>query len=445
MKLANVNPIESFEQDFSAWAKNRLDENVYGECSQLLQQAVVRGLPTKKNEDWKYNNLKGLTQKPWRAVVEPAKVSVQKTMAFQDIQLSPEAVSHLVFVDGFLVDHLSQIATELMIESLPLKGEFSTGIIPKQSGVNETDEDLFGLLNRATTQNANLIKFTGKKPHYVFLTHILTSGEAADIMRVVSSQHRFEVAQGSELTIVEHFISDFISDDKSALNNYRLHAHVGENASLYYYRLQDLTEEVYQFANISVELERSARLNLVDIALGGIQSRSNVVVQASGEGTSSSLKGLFLSKGEQVVDNHTSIRHLKPNGESHQLYKGILSGKGRGIFNGKIYIAQDAQKVNSSQLNKNLLLSDKAEVDTKPELEIYADDVKATHGAAIGQLDAEQIFYLQSRAIAKEQAVKMVATGYAQEVTGFIKQQEIRETFENVIASHLEQHFLNQI
>ena len=168
------------------------------------------------------------------------------------------------------------------------------------------------------------------------------------------------------------------------------------------------------------------------IALGGELVRNDVNVTLS-QGSEATLNGLYIVNGSQHIDNHTSIDHAEPHGTSHELYKGILDGKSSAVFNGRILVRKDAQKTDSKQTNKNLVLSDEAVIDTKPELQIFADDVRCTHGATIGQLDAESLFYLQSRGIGKSDARSLLTYAFAQDIVDRIKLPLLRESLERII------------
>ena len=179
-------------------------------------------------------------------------------------------------------------------------------------------------------------------------------------------------------------------------------------------------------------LGRSANFTSTSISLGAALARHDVTATLS-EGTEATLNGLYVAGGSQHVDNHTTIDHAKPHGSSRELYKGILDGKAHAVFNGRILVRQDAQKTDSKQTNKNLVLSDDATIDTKPELQIFADDVRCTHGATIGQLDAESLFYLQSRGIGRSDARRLLTYAFAQDVVDRIKVRSLRDSLERIL------------
>jgi Fe-S cluster assembly protein SufD len=190
---------------------------------------------------------------------------------------------------------------------------------------------------------------------------------------------------------------------------------------------------------LAAQLGRSANFSTHSISLGGALVRNDVNVVLS-EGADATVNGLYIANGTQHIDNHTSIDHAKPHGTSHELYKGILDDQAAAVFNGRIIVRKDAQKTDSKQTNKNLVLSDDAVIDTKPELQIHADDVRCTHGATIGQLDAESLFYLQSRGIGKEQARSLLTYAFAQDIVDRIKIPALRDQLEKILFEKFHEH-----
>jgi Fe-S cluster assembly protein SufD len=206
----------------------------------------------------------------------------------------------------------------------------------------------------------------------------------------------------------------------------------GDRAVVDHYKVQREDAEAFHVATLQAQLGRNANFTTHSISLGGALVRNDVNVVLS-EGTEATLNGLYLVNGEQHVDNHTVIDHAKPHGTSHELYKGILDDRSGAVFNGRIIVRKDAQKTDSKQTNKNLVLSDNAVINTKPELQILADDVRCTHGATIGQLDAEAMFYLQSRGIGKPQARSLLTFAFAQDVISRIQVADLREQLEKFL------------
>jgi Fe-S cluster assembly protein SufD len=206
----------------------------------------------------------------------------------------------------------------------------------------------------------------------------------------------------------------------------------GSGSVVDHYKVQLESSSAFHIGVMFASLGRSANFSATCISLGGALVRNEVSATLA-EGTDATLNGLYLVNGTQHVDNHTSIDHAQPHGTSHELYKGILDGKASAVFNGRIIVRKDAQKTDSKQTNKNLVLSDEAVIDTKPELQIFADDVRCTHGATIGQLDAESLFYLQSRGIGKQDARSLLTYAFAQDIIDRIKVQSLKDSLERVL------------
>jgi len=236
------------------------------------------------------------------------------------------------------------------------------------------------------------------------------------------------VAPGAQCTIVEtykgvgHYFTNAVTEIVA-----------GDGAVIDHYKIQRESPEAFHVATMQVALGRSSSFTTHNISLGGSLVRNDIGVTLS-EGAEATVNGLYLVSGTEHVDNHTVIDHAKPHGTSHELYKGILDGHSSAVFNGRIIVRKDAQKTDSKQTNKNLVLSDDAVIDTKPELQIHADDVRCTHGATIGQLDAESLFYLQSRGIGKAQARSLLTQAFAQDIIDRIKIPELRNQLEKVLS-----------
>jgi Fe-S cluster assembly protein SufD len=258
---------------------------------------------------------------------------------------------------------------------------------------------------------------------------VVLSGGAAKAM--AHPRTLIVAGQGSEARIAQTFLG---APGETHFTNAVTEVVVGENATLDLYTDQRETDLAYHIASLHAKIERAATFRTRTITLGGRLLRNDAVAMLDGEGAHCTLEGCYLVDGDRLVDNHTTIDHAMPNCTSHELYKGILDGKARAVFNGRIIVREDAQKTDSKQTNRALLLSDDAQVNSNPQLEIFADDVKCTHGAAIGQLDEEALFYLQARGLTRRDARDLLIHAYAGEVLEGIaveslKAQLLRELF----------------
>jgi Fe-S cluster assembly protein SufD len=244
------------------------------------------------------------------------------------------------------------------------------------------------------------------------------------------------VGEGAQCTIVERYQG---AGEGIYFTNAVTEIVVGDRAVVDHYKVQQESLAAFHITTLEAFLGQSATFASHSISLGGALVRNDANATLS-EGSDATLNGLYIVNGTQHVDNHTKIDHAMPHGTSHEMYKGILDGKAHAVFNGKIIVRKDAQKTDSKQTNKNLVLSDDAVVDTKPELQIFADDVRCTHGATIGQLDSEALFYLQSRGIGKSQARSLLTYAFAQDVVDRIKVQSLRDSLEKILFEKFHEH-----
>ncbi len=233
------------------------------------------------------------------------------------------------------------------------------------------------------------------------------------------------VGKNALATIVERYVGE-----GSYFTNAVTEISVGEGAVVNHVKIQDESTTAYHIANTQIVMAAKSNFTTHYLSLGGALVRNEVRVRFDGEHAEATVNGLYLANGKQHIDNFTVIDHAQPNCASHELYKGILDGRSHGVFNGKIFVRKDAQKTDAKQTNKVLLLSDDATINTKPQLEIFADDVKCTHGATVGQLDATQLFYLQSRGIPLDAARKLLTFAFANDIVSRLKMESLREELE---------------
>jgi Fe-S cluster assembly protein SufD len=297
------------------------------------------------------------------------------------------------------------------------------------------DDNAFVALNTAMTQDGALIRVARgaviAEPIEIF--YLTNCGKEP-----IATHPRALILVGAnaQCTIVERYTG---VSEAAYFTNAVTEIVVAESAVVDHYKIQQEALSAYHVATLQTSIGRSAVFSSTSISLGGALVRNDANASLS-EGSEGTLNGLYIVTGTQHIDNHTAIDHRQPHAASHELYKGILDGKSHAVFNGKIFVRKDAQKTDSKQTNKNLVLSDDAVVDTKPELQILADDVRCTHGATIGQLDAESLFYLQSRGIGKEDARNLLVFAFAQDVVDRIKVQSLRDSLEKILFEKFHEH-----
>jgi Fe-S cluster assembly protein SufD len=246
---------------------------------------------------------------------------------------------------------------------------------------------------------------------------------AADNLGVCNSWLEIVIEEGAQVQLVESF---FQVPGFAVLTNNHVSVKVESNARCEHLRLIFGAEGSQHFGQGFASQGRDSFYSVTTLSASSNLVRQSYIIEQNGENAESVCNGLYLADGSEHSDHRVVIRHLKPHGISRQLYKGVLKGKARTVFNGKIYIEKDAQKIDSNQLNNNLILSPGAEADSKPELEVYADDVKANHGSAIGRLDQDQLFYLMSRCLSRSEAIQYLARGFVQDVSLHLRGKELR-------------------
>ena len=408
------------------WAK-RLREAAFERFKEL-------GFPTVKDEEWKYTNVAPLTKLTFRA---PRAEASPVTPADVDRHGCAEAKnSQLVFVNGVLRKDLSSL------EDLPA-GVIAIGLdeaIKEPSyqelireylarGVGYNANGFVALNTAMLASGAFILIPTNLEIQQPLSLLFLSAGDIASFPRVLVIAET-----NSKATLVESYAS---AGEGVGFTNAVVEIVLQDGARLEHYKVQRESVESFHIASTSASLGTNASYDSTAINFGAQLSRHDVAVQMDHEGAECWVDGLYVVSSGQHTDTHSVIDHQQPHCTSHQLYKGILDGKSRAVFNGKVFVRHGAQKTDAMQTNKNLLLSKEARVDTKPQLEILADDVKCAHGAAVGQIDEDELFYLQTRGIHGELARNLLTYGFAEEVIGKIKIDSIRSQLDEAVLHRL--------
>ena len=386
-----------------------------------LERFMERGFPGTGEENWRYTNLRALTRRQFITAPDGS-LSNEQVAACR----IPELDSHtLVFLNG-------RLQTEHSDSSLPAGLRISS----LEALDDEDDENIrpaFRELNSAFAQDAQLIEVAAdtviEKPLYLLF---ISAAEEQPIM----VHPRIELAAGSnsKFSLVEHHVS--LEQDENLVNTVT-DIDMAAGARLTHTRIQDASNKSFQICRVYVEQARDSHYTNHHICLGSTLARMDIDASLRERGAEIELNGLMFGKGRQHMDTHTLVDHLAPNTLSREVYRCILDGKSRGVFNGKVVVHKDAQKIEAHQASNNLLLSENAEIDTKPELEIYADDVKCSHGATVGQLDRNALFYLLSRGIDRETARGLLVFAFADEVVAKVAEPGIRRAMEKRIVGRL--------
>jgi Fe-S cluster assembly protein SufD len=389
---------------------------------QAIERFTALGFPSPRDENWKYTRVAPIEKRAFEPVREAARVSAGDVERFR---LSDTDCHRLVFVDGRFVSALSDtrdLPDGVVIEDLAGTIQNAPELLQHMLGDGDTDGQGFSALNAAFMNDGAVIRL-GKDAVVVHPVHLifLSSGSQTDVVshpRVIVSAER-----GSRAAIVESYVS---LDDGAYFNNVRTDVSVATSACIEHYKLQRESRKAFHVADLRVHQAADSSFESHSISFGGALVRNDIHVDLDAEGASCTLNGLFMVDGRQHVDYHTRVDHRKPHCVSKEFYKGILSGRSRGVFNGAVYVHPGADGTDAQQTNNNLLLSENAEIDTKPQLEIYADDVKCAHGATVGQLDEESLFYLRSRGIDEAAARALLVYGFARDVVDRIDVGAIR-------------------
>lgn len=375
-----------------------------------LERANALSVPTTRDEEWRFTDLTPLT----RLQLQPAAAGARVSAADIAAHVLPEAAMRLVFVDGVPAPALSQpgalpAGVTVMALNEALKSRAAL-VEPHLAKLAAVEQDLFAALNTAFLQHGVFIHLAGhaqlKAPiHLLFVA--AGSGVAAYPRCLIVAE------TGAEGCVIEDYVA---LGDEAGLTNAVTEIAVASNASVRHIKLQRESQKAFHIGNCAVTLAKDARFQSHAVTLGARLSRNNLSIVQQGEGVEVAIDGLALIGGRQLADTHTLIDHRKPHGRCGQSHKTIVGGGAHAVFNGKVFVREGAQLTDSSQQSRNLLLSDKARVDTKPQLEIFADDVKCAHGAAVGQLDPDHLFYLKSRGLTERAARNLLTYAFGAEI-----------------------------
>ena len=396
-----------------------------------IDRFAERGFPGARDEEWRFTPLAPLLQVPFQLAV--SRPSAPAASALERFRFDTGEGPRLIFINGQFSPELSQS------RALP-KGVFAGNLegalnqYPEQVQAHLTrharfEDAPFAALNTAFLRDAAVVVL----PRNAVLTepiHLVFVAVGEGEPTAAYPRALILAGVNSQAAIVQSYLGPAAS---VYFTNAVTEIVAEEGALLDHYKLQRESRRAFHLETMQVRQGRSSKFLSNNITLGGAWVRNEIGVSLTAEGCECTLNGLYFGSDNQLIDNHTIIDHAMPHCASHELYKGILDGKARGVFNGKIFVRQDAQKTDAKQTNKTLLLSDDATINTKPQLEIYADDVKCTHGATVGQLSAEAIFYLRARGIGLQEARSLLTYAFANDVVGKIQVEPLRRQLEHML------------
>lgn len=391
------------------------------------------GFPNKKNEEYKYTNIEAVLKKDFSTALTGH--SSVNEIYFEPIVKSTVL---LVLINGVYSEKHSRV------NSLPagvFAGSLAQGYLLKKDIVEKyfassaaSAPDGLIALNTALAKDGAFI-YLPKGMVLETPIHIINVSSSGEISFVLQ-RNLIVLEQDAEAKIIESYQSSDLT--ANYFSNCLTEVIVGGQANLNHYRLQNESAHAFQVNTTQVHQNTNSSYNTYTFTLNGALVRNNLNIVLDDENIESHLFGLYLLNKNQHIDNHTLVDHRKPNCFSNELYKGIMDENSTGVFNGRIFVRQDAQKTNAFQSNKNILLSDDATINTKPQLEIYANDVKCSHGTSTGKIDEESLFYLRSRGIGESSARKLLMYAFAEEVVSTIKIKELRDYVEALIAKRFE-------
>jgi len=420
MKNSTQTIADYLQQFNNVWKPDGMPE-IYTQRKQAMDAFMREGFPTRRMEDWRFTNLSKILEFPFE-IAPRVTLTASVIDAFLPKGWAGPVIS---IVNGHFDASLSRLAD--LPDAVKIR---PVNIEP----LFKYDTDAFTFLNTAYHGEGVSIHIEADAlvEKDILLLYLMNSEGGKRIISCPRTQ--ITVGKNAKVTIVEN--SRTIGSGE-ALCNRVCEIQVDEGADLQHSVLQMQDEHTFHFARNAVRQKTDSNYNSVFFTFGAQLARNTISAWLDGEGIRSVMNGLYLTHASQLVDNHSFIDHACPNCESHELFRGILQDKSRGVFSGKILVRPDAQKTDAKQSNNSLLLSDEARMDSMPQLEIYADDVKCTHGATIGQLDEDALFYLRARGIPLNKARGMLTDAFAREVIESVENESVKELITRLLADRL--------
>jgi Fe-S cluster assembly protein SufD len=416
-----------------------------------IARARTAGFPTQKDEDWKFTSVAAIAgANLWpvdgredgesgRPVVPSSRLSDVREADLSDHLFGHPEWPRLVLVNGRVAPALSRLdglpaGVRLLSLSRALAEEPAL-VEPLFGSVCAAEENAFTAMNAAYATDG-LVLVVPKGVELAAPVHLLHVTDASARDGMIHVRNLVVAERQAKVTLVESFVS---LADVPVFTNAVTEVRLGDGARVAHVKIQRQGERAFHVDTTQAEQGRDSSYDSFSFAIGGRLARTNVYTRLAGAGAHVTLDGLYILHGEQHVDHQTRVEHIAPNCTSWEVYKGILDGKSHGVFNGKVFVRPEAQKTDGKQTNNNLVLSDQAKVDTKPQLEIFADDVKCTHGATVGRLDPAAVFYLRSRGLPAAEARRMLTWGFASDVLDNVASLPVREHLRTLARARLDE------
>jgi Fe-S cluster assembly protein SufD len=428
--------ITRYAESFGGFEKSAASHNLAW-LKKLRQEGFARfseaGFPTTRDEDWRFTNPNAIAQTPFHLIRNGHSLPSQKDI---DQFRMPGAGNQLVFVDGRFAPGLSAIGK---LPAGVTVGNLAAEIVRNPEAIEKhlgrylnMQRDSFGALNTAFLEDGAYVHIA-KGVVLESPVAILYVSTEHDSPAVNYPRNLIVAEENSQATIVEDYVS---LGDGQAFSNVVTELVAGDHSVVSHYMIEREHTGAFNVSTLRIQQGRTADVASHSVLLGGALVRNNIHPVLAGEGGECLINGLFIGNGRQHLDNYMLVEHASPHCGSRQFYNGILDGHAHGVFHGRIIVHKDAQKTDAKQTNRNLLLSDTAQIDTKPQLEIYADDVKCTHGATIGQMEENSLFYLRSRGIDEISARRLLLVAFASECMDRMKEGPVRTHVEKLIHDH---------
>jgi Fe-S cluster assembly protein SufD len=429
-----MNTIENYKEHFDRQQSSIGNSSLSAVRQNAFNAFSKMGIPTAKHEEWKYTRISSLFNKDYQF---PANLtSIESELGA--IRLPGyEQANELVFVNGYYSASLSAIRSKnLIVQQLEeaASGEYKDFVASNLGHSSRYLNDGINALNTAFTQGGVFIHLKkGQVAEHPVYIYNITDARTANIL--AQPRSLIHIGENAQVQMVETYSTIGASD---SFTNQVMEVVMERDSLVEYYKIQDDKGQASLVSTTHFRQTGKSYLHTVTISLNGAIVRNNLNVILDAEYCEAHLYGLYFQGGKSHIDNHTIVDNVKPNCFSNELYKGILNHEASGVFNGKIFVRPQAQKTNAYQSNKNVLLSDNASVNTKPQLEIFADDVKCSHGCTVGQLDEEAFFYLRSRGISEKTARFLMIRAFASDILEHIKPAPIRAYVDQLISERLE-------
>ena len=429
---------EQFVQEFEARAGTATAESpewLEGVRREAMERFACTGFPAPRDEEWRFTPIAPIVQGSWRPATGSGKLH---RTALEPFLFGHPEWTTLVFVNGGYREALggpsrlpAGVRVTSLAEALRADGALLHRHLTRHAPMQESP---FTALNTAFLREGGVVQVEAgvdlESPiHLLFVTTAEAGGMVAHPRNLVVVDH------GARASVIESYVT--LAPGQAYWNNPVTEVAVGAGAWVEHTRIQRESERAYHVGLTQVDQQRDSHYRSFSLAMGGALARHNLHVRLNDENVETLMYGLYLTRGEQVADNHTAIYHDQPNCRSWEVYKGILDGHSRGVFNGKVFVRPEAQKTDAKQTNRNLLLSEGARVDTKPQLEIFADDVKCTHGATVGRLDEVARFYARSRGLPAAAADRLLTYAFAAEVVDEVALAPVREELDRLVLERL--------